>query len=396
MSHKSARYSWHHFNMHAQQSTPREHQHTSINLYTQETNSPLSHHTTSRHKIALDLRQNNPPRRPTRRFHTEEVVGPPWARSPPKRSIPHIRILPHIAQPVLKRSDTLGVISPRKLPNHADLLVVLEPLRRSLQALLEDSPTDALGVCARAVAVEVLVHLVDELVLRIFEGTEGGAVAGGYPRPGAGPAVAFGRDVLRGGASGADAVDGGLVEVEDELLVHVVVPEYLLDHANCANASIFNILVICVEDDKLVVLELGGDILPPSLKAGGVGNDVGVEAAIVMRLDHSVGAFLGDIVHLFGEITKVVLVKGTGEGVGREALHSWCLSVSMTLRYLGGSLTKVQTEHVHALRNELVDRVEIVPDVFLAICAWVCCLAELGARLIDAEPLQLASLRKRT
>lgn len=64
-------------------------------------------------------------------------------------------------------------------------------------------------------------HLVHDLVLRVGEGLQ--VVVYVDPGPGAGPGVAFDEDVLRGGACGADAVDCGLVEVQDELLVHLVV-----------------------------------------------------------------------------------------------------------------------------------------------------------------------------
>lgn len=64
-------------------------------------------------------------------------------------------------------------------------------------------------------------HLVDEFVLGVGKGGEVVVVVG--PFPGAGVGVAFDEDVLGFGAGGADAVDGGLVEVQHEGLVHVVV-----------------------------------------------------------------------------------------------------------------------------------------------------------------------------
>lgn len=66
-------------------------------------------------------------------------------------------------------------------------------------------------------------HLIHKLVLRVLQVDQAGAIAGRNPSPCAGPRVALRGDVLGCGAGGADAVDGGLVEVEDELLVHVVV-----------------------------------------------------------------------------------------------------------------------------------------------------------------------------
>lgn len=54
-------------------------------------------------------------------------------------------------------------------------------------------------------------HLVDDLVLGIGQGLE--VVVCGGPFPGARVGVAFDEDVLGFGAGGADAINGGLVEV---------------------------------------------------------------------------------------------------------------------------------------------------------------------------------------
>lgn len=81
------------------------------------------------------------------------------------------------------------------------------------------------------------------------------------------------------------------------------------------------VLVIRVEDDEVVVLVDGCDVLPPCLEARGVGDDVPEEAAVVVGLDHGVFAFAGDIVDLLGQVAEVEGVEGAGEGVGGEALH---------------------------------------------------------------------------
>lgn len=64
-------------------------------------------------------------------------------------------------------------------------------------------------------------HLVDDLVLGVGQTLHVVVVAG--PGPGAGPGIALDEDVLGGGTSGTDTVDGSLVQVEDEGLIHVVV-----------------------------------------------------------------------------------------------------------------------------------------------------------------------------
>jgi hypothetical protein len=65
------------------------------------------------------------------------------------------------------------------------------------------------------------VHLVDDLVLGVGEGLE--VVVVGGPRVGAAPGVALDEDVLAGGASSTDSINGGLVQVQDEGLVKIVV-----------------------------------------------------------------------------------------------------------------------------------------------------------------------------
>lgn len=79
--------------------------------------------------------------------------------------------------------------------------------------------------------------------------------------PGSAPGVGLQEDELARGAGVPDAVHGRLVQVGNELVVHVVV------------------LVVRVEDDELVVDEAGRDRLPPGLEAGGVGDDLLVVAA---------------------------------------------------------------------------------------------------------------------
>jgi hypothetical protein len=297
-------------------------QHVSIRLhlagtgykkYIQESNqlsfTPLhsSPITTALNKVRLE-RTDQAPCLTGRRLHVVHVISPPGTRSPPRSTGPDIRVLLHVCETVLDSRNALGVVAAGKLANEAHLLVVLEPLSRGRQALAEDGAGDALLVGAAAVRVEVLVHLVDELVLRVLEGDEAGGVARRDPGPGAGPRVALGRDVLLCGARCADAVDGGLVQVEDELLVHVVE------------------LVARVEDDALVVLVLACDVLPPRLEAGCVGDNGAVEAAVVVRLHHGVRALGRDVVDRLGQVAKVGLVEGAREG-GRQTLHD-CVAIS--------------------------------------------------------------------
>lgn len=107
-----------------------------------------------------------------------------------------------------------------------------------------------------------------------------------------------------GGASGANTVDGGLVQADDKGLVHGVV------------------LVVSVKNNAVVALELGSKVLPPGLEVGGVGDDVVEVAAIVVGVQDGVGTLAGDVVDNAGEVLHVRSVEGTGHGAGVCSLHS--------------------------------------------------------------------------
>ena len=160
------------------------------------------------------------------------------------------------------------------------LSVGAEPGGGTDDALDTDLGGNAGGAGAGAVGVEVLVHLVDDLVLGIGKGGHVGV--GHVPGPGAGPLVTLNEYVLGGGAGGTDTVDGGLVEVEDEGLVHGVV------------------LVVGVEDDVGVGLELGGNVGPEGLESVGIGDDFAIVAAIVVGVENDIGTGVGDRVDNLG------------------------------------------------------------------------------------------------
>lgn len=184
----------------------------------------------------------------------------PWSSSPPEGTRPDILVLLHISEHSLDGSLALAVVAASKLSDEALLAVILKPLGSGRDTLLADGAGDASLVSAAAIAVEVLVHLVDELVLGILESSHGFAVLGGRPSPGTSPRVALSRDVLAGSTSSTDTVDTSLVKVDDKGLVHVVE------------------LVVDVEDDFAVAGEFLGDVGPPSLETRGVGDDLRVEA----------------------------------------------------------------------------------------------------------------------
>ena len=99
--------------------------------------------------------------------------------------------------------------------------VALQPCRRGGDTLFANGTAHAHVGGAGSVGVEVLVHLVHQVVGAVGERFQ--VVVDAGPGPGARPGVAFDKNRLRCRSGCADAVDGSLVEVKDQGLVHVVI-----------------------------------------------------------------------------------------------------------------------------------------------------------------------------
>lgn len=163
-------------------------------------------------------------------LHGENVVTPPWAGSPPDRASPNISVVAHVIKATFQSSNTDRIVASCKLTNDALFLVCSQPGRSGNQAVCEDGAVDAGGACATTVRVEILMHLIYQLVLCVHQSAHGVAIRqtgsrvdGRGPCPGAAPRIAFRGDVLRVSTHRADAGDGSLVQVEDERLRHIVV-----------------------------------------------------------------------------------------------------------------------------------------------------------------------------
>ena len=85
-------------------------------------------------------------------------VSPPRARSPPERANPDVARL-HGAERALHGGNARRVRARADLAEEALEVVLLEPRGRVLEALAADRRGHALVGRARAVGVEVLVHL---------------------------------------------------------------------------------------------------------------------------------------------------------------------------------------------------------------------------------------------
>ena len=85
-------------------------------------------------------------------------VTPPRARGPPECPQPHARLL-HLAERALHCGDALRVVACTDLAEEALEASLLEPLRRGLKTLRTNRRRHTGRGRARAIGVEVLVHL---------------------------------------------------------------------------------------------------------------------------------------------------------------------------------------------------------------------------------------------
>ena len=230
-----------------------------------------------------------------------DVGAPPRAASPPEGTSPHIRVGLEVVKEASDGSLAGRVGATGELADDAELAVGAEPVGGSGNALGANGGADADIAGARSIGVEVLVHLVDDLVLGVGQGNQVSVDRG--PGPGTRVRVALDEDVLRGGARATDGGDGGLVEVEDEGLVHIVV------------------LVVGVEDDTRVGRELGGEFGPEAAEGARVGDDVAVVAAKVVGVQDGVRASVRDEVDRLGQVLEVGGVEGRCQLVRSQALH---------------------------------------------------------------------------
>jgi len=164
-----------------------------------------------------------------------DVVSPPRAGGPPEGALPDVAVLLEVVEQALDGGLALAVGASCEFADDALLAVGAEPLGGAGHALRTDGPRHTHVRRAGVVRVQVLVHLVDQLVGRVGQSLQ--VVVGRDPRVSARPAVALRKDVLRRRARAADRVDGCLVQVQHERLVHVVV------------------LIVGVEDDLVVRLK---------------------------------------------------------------------------------------------------------------------------------------------
>lgn len=236
-----------------------------------------------------------------RRLKAVHVVTPPGAGSPPESTLPDVRVSLEVIKEAGDSSLADRVGTTGELAEDTLLSVGAEPGGGTNDTLNTNLSGNAGGAGTGAVRVKILVHLVDDLVLRVGKGDHVGV--GHVPGPGARPLVTLDENVLGSGTGGTDTVDGGLVEVEDKGLVHGVV------------------LVVGIEDDLGVGDELGSNVLPESLEGVGISDDVAIVAAIIMGIENDIGTGVGDRVDNLGEVGKIAVVERRSQGVGDKTLH---------------------------------------------------------------------------
>lgn len=88
-----------------------------------------------------------------------------------------------------------------------------------------------------------------------------------------------------------------------------------------APSNWYDRLIVGVPDDPAVVLVLCSNALPPFLEPTRVRDDLLVVSPIVVRLDHRIGTFAGNIVDLLRQITQVSCIEGSRQAVGDQTFH---------------------------------------------------------------------------
>lgn len=291
----------------------------------------------------------------SRRLHRVHVVRPPGTRSPPHGADPDVAVLGHVVQHASDGGLALGVVAAGELANDADLVVLAQPGGGGGDPLLADSGGHTLSGGAGSVAVEVLVHLVDEQVVdRVGDVAHVLAVTRGSPGPGSRVRGSLDEDVLAGGAGATNTVDAGLVE-----LCGLGVGGHVVG------------LVDAVEHHLVVGLEGSGQVGPEGLKVRSGRDDVALVAGVVVGLNHRVLASFGDVVDNGSEVLQVIRVKICGKrGLGHTLGEEW------------------DTEHVHSHVDERLDSRGVREDVVLAVSTGIVRLAKLRTRLGGTKEFQ--------
>lgn len=105
-------------------------------------------------------------------LHAVHIISPPWATTPPQGANPGVGVLCHVCKHTGNGRLALVIGTTGKLADDPLLPVRLKPLSRGLDALLSDRSRNAVLARSRSVGVEILMHLVDDLVRWISQGRE--------------------------------------------------------------------------------------------------------------------------------------------------------------------------------------------------------------------------------
>jgi len=139
------------------------------------------------------------------------IAGSEHASRPASPSEINVRVLVHSIKLLAERSQTASLARATSLSKDGLTLVGLEPSAESVESV--DVVSGASSVGARAVGVEVLVDVEDEVggaAVEVGDFGEGGAGAVGDKGASVGPFVAGEEDFVASGAGLADGGHGGL------------------------------------------------------------------------------------------------------------------------------------------------------------------------------------------
>lgn len=96
---------------------------------------------------------------------------------------PHVLVSFEILEAADEGINALLVVPPCKFANETKFLVLFEPIGGSNESFLEDGRADTSSRSARTIRIQVLMHLEDELVLRVLKLQKRSTVTAGNPCP---------------------------------------------------------------------------------------------------------------------------------------------------------------------------------------------------------------------
>jgi len=219
------------------------------------------------------------------------VRSPPWTGGPPGNTDPSVllEVAKHASEGILASLSGTGT----DLTEEALEAVGVTPVGSVSNSLNTDGVRDTVFAGTRTIRIKILMHFECKVVLRIIEVLEGVCVDIN-PGPGSRVAVTFNEDHVCGTGS-TDGADTGLVELPNELLIHIVVLVHKIVH------------------DIWRPRDEGGQLVPEVSESSNIRNDSTVISSIIVNVDDSKAAVGNNVADNFVETSQVGLVEWSAE-----------------------------------------------------------------------------------